>query len=256
MINRQRIRRTIATLGAVSLGLGLAGQAAVGADAAKKAPLDKEAVERIVRDYLEQHPELVIQAIESWREKQRLAEEERAQQAIITERASLFSDPAAPVTGNISGDVTIVEFFDYQCGYCKRVVDGLLNTIETDGNVKVVFKEFPILGPQSRIAAQAALASKSQGKYLEFHRALMKVPTALNHRVIFAVATSVGLDVDRLKKDMESDAVKQQIEANLALAEKLGIRGTPAFVIGDKLVPGAISTESMKTMIAEVRGRS
>ncbi|MDJ0951272.1 MAG: DsbA family protein [Alphaproteobacteria bacterium] len=218
--------------------------------------IDRATFEKMLREFLEEHPEVVVEALESWRAQQKLAEEERAKKALVSESELLFRHPYTPVGGNPDGDVTIVEFFDYQCGYCKRVVASFLETVEDDGEVKVVFKEFPILGPASRYAAEAALASKAQGKYLEFHRALMEVKTALNPQVVMAVAKSVGLDAERLERDMAAAEVQDEIRRNFELAQKIGIRGTPAFIIGDHLVPGAIGADAMKNMIAEVRGRS
>lgn len=252
------IAASAALAGLVVAGSLLAVAPATAEDSLSKAAgtADKAAIEQIIEDYLKEHPEVVVEAIEAWRTKQRLAEEERAKQALVSQRDRIYHSPFSPTAGNPDGNVTVVEFFDYQCGYCKRVIGSFLNTVEQDGNIRVVFKEFPILGPASRHAAEAALASKMQGKYFEFHRALMELKTGLNPHSVLAVAKSVGLDVDRLEKDMKSAQVQNEIEHNFELAESLGIRGTPAFVIGDRLVPGAIGAAAMKTMIAEARDKS
>ncbi len=248
---------TIAALAGLIVGGSLLATApAMSDDTRSTAPTDKAAVEQIIQDYIKKHPEVVVDAIEAWRAKQRLAEEERAKQALVSQRDRIYNSAFSPIAGNPDGDVTVVEFFDYQCGYCKRVFGSFVKTVKQDGNVRVVFKEFPILGPASRFAAEAALASKMQGKYFEFHRALMELKTGLNPHSVLAVAKSSGLDVDRLQEDMKSSPVQDEIKRNFELAENLGIRGTPAFVIGDQLVPGAINAATMKTMIAEARGKS
>ncbi len=248
---------TFAALAGLIVGGSLLATApAMSDDTQATAPTDKAAVEQIIQDYIKKHPEVVVEAIETWRAKQRLAEEQRAKQALVSQRDRIYNSSFSPTAGNPDGDVTVVEFFDYQCGYCKRVFGSFVQTVKQDGNVRVVFKEFPILGPASRYAAEAALASKMQGKYFEFHRALMELKTGLNSHSVLAVAKSSGLDVDRLQKDMKSAQVQDEIKHNFELAENLGIRGTPAFVIGDQLVPGAINAATMKTMIAEARGKS
>jgi protein-disulfide isomerase len=147
----------------------------------------------------------------------------------------------------------MVEFFDYQCGYCKRMFEPLMHEIEQDGKVKLIMKEFPILGPMSVVASKAALAARKQGKYQEMHFGLMGFRGQLTEEAIYAVAEDVGLDVDRLKTDMESDDIAAMLRANYDLSEALDIRGTPAFVIGNELIPGAISDDALKGMIAKAR---
>lgn len=251
-------RLAMATAGLLVTSLLVAGPPQ--ARAADPAPTmtgpEKEAVESIVRDYIRAHPEIVIEAIEAWREQQRLAQEEKARQVIIAERERLFRRKNDPTAGNVSGDVTVVEFFDYNCSYCKRVLEPFLKTVEQDGKTRVVFKEFPILGPDSRFAAEAALAARNQGRYFEFHRTLMAVQARVSRRVVLTVAKSVGLDVDKLQQDMKSPEVQAAIAENLELADALGIRGTPAFVIGEKLVPGAVDAATLKSLIADARGKS
>lgn len=219
-------------------------------------PERRQEIEALVRDYLVKNPEIIVDAIDAMREKQRREKDERARAAVMTYRAALVEDPGTPVAGNPGGDVTIVEFFDYQCGYCKRVFPTLMKTVKEDGGVRLALKEFPILGPKSRYAAEAALASRKQGKYTAFHMALMALRGSLTEAAVEAVARSVGIDVAKLKDDMSDPAVRDQIEKNFALANALNIRGTPAFVIGDRLVPGAVNLETLKLLIAEARGKS
>jgi len=237
-----------ATFAAAILTVGLA-PAALAQDTPSK-----EAIEEIVREYILANPEVIVEAMATLQERERLAQEEAARTAIQDKYEAIAMSPEDPIAGNASGDVVIVEFFDYRCPYCKRVVDPLMKAIEEDGNVKLVFKEFPILGPDSVLAARAALAANLQGKYVDFHRALMGSETRVSEENLFTIAESAGLDVDRLMADMESPEIAEHIGKTYALAESLGIGGTPAFVIGKELVPGAITIDEMKRRIAAARG--
>ncbi len=219
-------------------------------------PEQVEGIEHIVRQYLLEHPEVLVDALTAYQERQRVAEEERKQQAIVAHLSALTEDPSTPVLGNPDGDVVIVEFFDYRCGYCRRVVRDLRNVVEADSNVRLVMKEFPILGPASIQASRAALASIKQGKYEAYHYALMTQPGDMSDPHLMQVAKMVGLDVDQLKADMESEEVDALIRRNHALGETLGITGTPAFVFGDTLVPGAVDAETMRRLIDEARAKA
>lgn len=215
-----------------------------------------EDVERIVREFLFKHPEVILEAVERYREKQREEDAKRARMAIVERKKELFEDPASPVAGNPSGDVTLVEFFDYRCGHCKRFAPSLTKLLAEDRKVRVVYKEFPILGPQSVIASRAALAAKAQDRYQPFHEALMSTKKPLNEDEIMKIASSVGLDLDRLKQDMKDPEIEKTIQRNQQLAQALGISGTPALIIDNELVPGAIPLDSLKQMIAKVRAKS
>ena len=162
----------------------------------------------------------------------------------------------SPVSGNPKGDVTLVEFFDYQCGYCKQSLKPVRDLLETDRQLRVVWKEFPILGPVSRFAARVAMASKKQGRYLEFHGAVMGSRGKLTEDRVMAIAGSVGLDIQRLRRDMEDPAIENYLDETIRLARVLGIRGTPAFVIGDTLVPGVVGGARLKEFIAKARSGS
>lgn len=215
---------------------------------------DREEIEQVVRQFLLDNPDVVVEALNIYQSRQEAAEAEQQRAQVVANRDDLLFRSTSPVLGNPDGDVTLVEFFDYQCGYCKRMLDNVFEAIDDDANLRVVFKEFPILGPSSMTAAQAALASQAQGLYTEFHYALMDHRGQLTDDAIFAIAAEVGLDVDRLRADMTSDAVMGEIRANHALAQTLGINGTPAFVIGDEVVPGAVGLEVLETMITGARG--
>ncbi|OYQ37692.1 hypothetical protein CHU95_00565 [Niveispirillum lacus] len=216
-------------------------------------PLDKAAVEQIVRDYLLTHPELLLEAMEALEKKQQVEGEKATAEALKTNRQALENAPSSPVGGNPKGDITLVEFFDYNCGYCKRTHPERSAAVKGDGKVRVVYKEFPILAPSSREAAKAALAANKQGKYEAFHTALMTHEGRLDSDAIRAAARRVGLDLKRLEQDMGDPAIDAEIKANMELAQKLGIRGTPGFVVGDTVIPGAIETEQFIALFNATR---
>ncbi len=217
------------------------------------APEQIEGIEQIVRDYLLANPEVLIRSLTEFQERQKVADKERQKQTVFASRAELTQDPDSPVMGNPDGDVSIVEFFDYKCPYCKRVAGTLKDVVAADGKIRLVMKEFPILGPQSIQAARAALAVAKQGKYEEFHWALMTGPGDMSDPHIRKVARSVGVDVDRMMADMESPEIQAMIERNQELAQALRITGTPAFVIGDNLVPGAVDRKTLERLVAQAR---
>jgi protein-disulfide isomerase len=214
---------------------------------------DKAALGKAIRDYLMANPEVLVEAMQELERKQDTAQNSQAQKAIQEHRAALLSDPETPVTGNPDGDVTIVEFSDYQCPYCKRAHATVKSVLAADSKVKLVFKDLPILGEPSRIAALAALASRAQNKHLALHNALMEYGGKLDRDKIMEIAGSVGLDIAQLQKDMEDPKLKAIIDRNMALASALGVRGTPAFVIGKQFVPGAVDADTLKQLIADAR---
>ncbi|MBW7850859.1 MAG: DsbA family protein [Rhodospirillales bacterium] len=216
-------------------------------------PAQTEAVRKLVRQYIMENPEIIAEAIEALREKQRLAAEAEARKALVERRNEILNDPDSPVAGNREGDVTLVEFFDYRCTYCKSVYEDLLSVVEADGKVRLIFKEFPILGPESNYAARAALAARAQNKYAEFHGALMRLRTPLNEKAVMKAAADVGLNAERLKKDMASPQIGEILKRNIDLARALDINGTPAFVIGDRIIPGALDKSTLKHLIEQTR---
>lgn len=244
-------------LPALTLALGLALPVLAGAPAtAQDAPLSaeqREAVRELVRETLLENPEIIAEALEQLQQRQQAEEAERARQAIIENREALVAADPEDIIGNPDGDVTVVEFSDYQCGYCKRVLPGLVDTVEADGNVRLVIHELPILGPASVMAARAAEAARAQELYPRFHVALMAMKGELTEEAVMQTAASVGLDVEQLREDMADPTLDQAFERNIGLARALGVSGTPAFVIGNELVPGAISAAELKTLIAAAR---
>lgn len=213
----------------------------------------RKAIEAIIHDYLMQNPDVLIDALREAEAKANSDADVKAAQVLRDRRHEVFDDPATPVGGNPQGDVTVVEFFDYRCPYCKQVQPALQKLLDQDRKLRFVYKEFPVLGEQSDIAAHAALAARLQGRYDAFHNAMMAAKGQISEEVVYRVAGSVGLDVDRLKRDMTDPEIERALSANRALAKALELRGTPGFIIGDHIVPGAIDLDALKTMVADAR---
>ena len=216
-------------------------------------PEFQRAVEQVVEDYLRSHPEVIEQSLQILQAQRQEEEQERTRQMITTKQDELLHDPTSPVSGNPKGDITLVEFFDYRCGFCKRVAGAVTQLQEDDPKVRVVYKDYPILGKTSELASRAALASKIQGKHLAFHEALLATEDELTPESIFSIASEVGLDTEQLKKDMQAPAITVTIGRNRELAQSLGINGTPGFIVGNELAPGALPLEELKRLIRQVR---
>jgi len=221
--------------------------------AAEITPEQRKAIEAIIHDYLMQNPDVLIDALREAEAKANSDTEIKAAQVLRDRRREVFDDPATPVGGNPQGDVTIVEFFDYRCPYCKQVHPAIQKLLDQDRKLRFVYKEMPVLGAPSVIAAHAALAARLQGKYEAFHAAMMATKGQITEDVVYKVAGSVGLDVERLKHDMTTPEVDRAVKANLALAKALDIHGTPGFIIGEHIVPGAIDLDALKDLVADAR---
>lgn len=213
----------------------------------------KEAIEALVRQYILDHPEVVVETLQRYEQQRQAAEAERQRAALATLAAELSADPRDPVIGNPQGDVTLVEFFDYRCPYCKRASATLAQLIEEDPKLRVVMKEFPILSRESEKAARAALAARKQGKYEAFHFALMSGGGGFTDEEILMVAEQVGLDIATLVQAMREPATDALLRDVKVLAEKIGITGTPAFIIGNTLIPGAVGIEELRAQVAAAR---
>jgi protein-disulfide isomerase len=214
-------------------------------------------IERIVREYLLSHPELLQEVMTELEKRQAAAESEKHRAAVQEHNATIFSSPRQVTLGNTQGDVTVVEFFDYNCGYCKRAMSDMLELLK-DSKVKFVLKEFPVLGEGSVQAAQVAAAVRMQDKsggkkYLEFHQKLLGGRGQADKARALAVAKEVGFDVARIEKDMASDEVKGQLEESFKLAEALGLNGTPSYVVGSDVVVGAVGLSALKEKINGAR---
>ncbi len=216
----------------------------------------RDEIEQIVYEYLLEHPEVILEAVSVLEQRQAAEEAERQSQALASLSEDIFGGDSTMVAGNPDGDVTIVEFFDYRCSYCKRVAPAVMALVEEDAGIRLGMKEFPILSEDSMYAARAALAAEEQGLYWEMHVALMDHRGEYTQDVVVAIANSVGLDSERMLADMTSPEIDAIIAKNYELAQLLGISGTPAFVIGDTVVPGAIDIDTMRDLIAEARSAS
>ena len=210
-------------------------------------------LEEKLRQFIQENPEVVADAARTLQERRRASAKDELAARISLRSDEIFDDSASPVGGNPTGDVTIVEFFDYNCPYCRKVVPTLIEIERSDPKLRFVYKEFPILGPGSLFAARAALASVRQGMYVEYHKAMMQSPGSITDDRAIEIAATVGLDVDRLKRDMEDPEIQAAIERNLELAATLGINGTPTFVAGTKMLVGAQPRKVIEDMIARAR---
>lgn len=245
---------TLRRLAAATLVVLTAAVAAPGpATAESFTPEQKSAIEALVRDYILQNPGVILESLAIMEARQRADQDRAQQQALLDSRDALERAPGDPVLGNPDGDVTIVEFFDYQCGYCKTMTPPLMELVREDGGIRVVMKEFPILGPDSVLAARVALAAQRQGKYEPLHLALMGLRGRLNEGTILQVAAETGLDLTALAKDMADPEIEARIRANYDLAQTLSIEGTPAFTIGGTLVPGAAPKERLAELVKKAR---
>jgi protein-disulfide isomerase len=214
-------------------------------------------IENIVRNYLIAHPEVLEEAMTELSKRQSAAEAEKHEAGVAKNADAIFNSPRGVTLGNKDGDVTFVEFFDYNCGYCKRAMSDMIDLMKSDPKLKVVLKEFPVLSAGSVEAAQVAVAVRMQDptgkKYLDFHQKLLGGRGAADKARAMAVAKEVGMDMGRLEKDLASPEVKNTIEENFKLAEAMGMNGTPSYVIGKQVVIGAVGVDSLKEKIGVAR---
>ena len=217
------------------------------------ADLSAAEVKQLALEAILENPEIIRQAIDLLRQNEEASATMQAQALLQSERDRLERDPNAPVLGNLNGDVTIIEFFDYNCPYCKRATAELNTLLAQDTGVRVVLREWPILGEASVYATRASLASRNQGKYGEFHQALMAAKGRLAPANVMAIAQTVGLDTQRLKVDLQAPEIDQHIETSMQLARALNFSGTPAYVIGDAIAPGMISADDLQSMVSQAR---
>ena len=214
-------------------------------------------IENIIKNYLMAHPEVLEDAMNELSKRQAAAEEKKHQEAIAKNAEEIFNSPRGVVLGNKDGDVTFVEFFDYNCGYCKRAMADMLDLLKNDSKLKVVLKEFPVLSEGSVDAAKVAVAVRMQDptgqKYLDFHQKLLGGRGPADKARAIAAAKDAGLDTAKIEKDLSSPEVKATIEENFKLAEDMGLNGTPSYVIGKQVVVGAVGLEGLKEKIGIAR---
>ncbi len=225
--------------------------AATQAPAAKLSrPTSAHEIEGIIKDYLVAHPEVLQEAMDALDKQQKQADAAKARATIKDNNATLFNSPHQVVLGNPQGNVTMVEFFDYNCAFCKHALPDMMTLLKTNPNLKFVLKEFPVLGPGSVEAAHVAVAARMQDptgkKYIEFHQKLLGGRGPADKARALAVAKEVGFDMARLEKDMNSDEVKTTIDEDMKLADALGVNGTPSYVVGDEVVVGAVGLDELK----------
>ena len=226
--------------------------------AAEPAPtpaLDKVAINAAIREFLLENPEIMLEVQDALQEKQMVAQREQQGEAIAAQKTNIFDNMSDPVLGNPDGDIAVVEFFDYNCGYCKRAMSDMIAMMENDPELKFVLKEFPILGPDSEASHRVALAFSDimPEKYPEFHLRLLGFDGRASEESAMMIATDLGADEAELRARMEDPSISERIRATYALANELGITGTPAYVIGDEVVSGALGEQVLMTKVANVR---
>jgi protein-disulfide isomerase len=243
---------------ALAAGLALAMLGAAGPLRAQGLDnVQREVIERIIKEYLIKHPEVIQEALVELEKRQAETAAQKHREVVEENRATLFDSTRHVTLGNPKGDVTVVEFFDYNCGYCKRALGDMMTLLKNDPKLKFVLKEFPVLGPGSVEAAQVAVAVRMQDrsgkKYLEFHQKLMTTRGQADRSHALAAAKEVGLDMARLEKDMASEEVRATLQESFKLADLLGINGTPSYVVGSDVVVGAVGLATLKEKVGTAR---
>ena len=216
-------------------------------------PAQQQELQKIIHDYIQLHPEAVIDALKAEKQKEDAASAANQRQAIGQNRSALLSDPDSGIGGNPKGDVTLIEFFDYRCPYCKQMEPTVQALLKEDGRLRIVYKEFPILGPVSVYATRVAIAARKQGKYEEFRSRMITLKGNIDQDAVMQVAAASGLDMAKLKTDMASPDIDKIIKRNYALAEALGIDGTPGLIVGNEMNVGATDIDGLRKMIADAR---
>ncbi len=215
--------------------------------------LSSDDIKELALEAILENPGIIMDAVRILEQQQADAQAAQAAATLEQRRDLLERDPNAPVLGNPDGDVTVVEFFDYNCPYCRRAMDEVQALLDADPNIRLVYREWPILGEGSVFAARAALASRNQGKYEEFHWALMGQAGRAEESSVLQIAAEIGLDIDQLLADMDAPEIDEHIQTTMALTQELGFNGTPSFVVGEALVPGFVESSVLKDYVDETR---
>jgi len=242
--------RAAALMGALAIGPAAMAQSTVFSEQ------QRQAIGEIVKDYLLKNPEVLTEVIAELEKRQAEAQRVAQAGALKETRQTLLNAPNSFVVGNPSGDVTLVEFFDYNCGYCKRALADVRTLVKADPKLRVVLKDFPVLGPDSVEASRVALAAGKQlqgEKLFDYHVRLMDSRGRVNGERALSVAKDMGLDMARLQKEMQGQEVQAALQENMGLGDKLSLSGTPAFIIGDQIIPGAVGLDPLKQVVANVR---
>ena len=213
-----------------------------------------ENIKEIIHDYLMNNPEIIIESLNNYREKE-LEKQAKERETNLSFYYNKLTNKDSPRIGSTTPKITLIEFIDYNCGYCKKTMEAVLKLSKNEKELEIIFKEFPILSETSDIAAAAALAAHNQSKYIEYHTALLSYRGKINNDLLLNLAENVGLDLKQFENDMKSKTIIEVISETKEIAEKLGIRGTPTFIIGNKILPGAYDFEALKNMIENERNR-
>ncbi len=247
--------RPIAAAGVLAAVLALSAPPPAGAQTFT--PAQRDEIGSIVKDYLLSHPELLQEVMTELERRQALAEAEKHRSAVKEYSTAIFNSPRQVTIGNPQGDVTVVEFFDYNCGYCKRAMADMLELLKSDAKLKFVLKEFPVLGEGSveaaRVAAAVRIQDKTGKKYLEFHQKLLSGRGQVDKARAIAAAKDTGFNVAQIEKDISGEEVKAQIEESMKLAEALGLNGTPSYVVGTDVVIGAVGLNALREKVNTAR---
>ncbi|ETX16520.1 DSBA oxidoreductase [Roseivivax halodurans JCM 10272] len=241
---------------ASALALAFAAVPAAAFDITDMTDAEREAFRTEVREYLMENPQVILEAVDAL-EQQQAADQAQADGELVAAHSNaIFEDGYSWVGGNPDGDITVVEFMDYRCGYCRRAKDEVEQLVESDGNIRFILKEFPILGEASMTASRFAIAAKNVGgdeAYKSVHDALMAMSGEPSETALKRIAGTLGLDADAVMDEMDSDAVTEEIASVRELAQQLQIRGTPTFVMGDELIRGYVTIDQMRAIVEDAR---
>lgn len=222
-------------------------------------PEQTKQIEQIIHSYLVKNPQVLVEASQALQQQQMAKMQQAAVKGITANAKDIFNNPASPVIGNPQGNVSIVEFMDYQCPHCKDMEPIMNELIKDDSQLRVIYKELPIFGANSEYAASAALASVKQGKFAALHNALLKDQNPLTQDEVLKVAKSVGVDTAQMEKDMKDPTIAQQLKDNLKLAQSLNLMGTPAIIVANRdgsknsFIPGTTTKADLQQLITQMR---
>ncbi|MCH2037787.1 MAG: DsbA family protein [Rickettsiales bacterium] len=219
--------------------------------------MSEELINQKIAEYIRKNPQVIIESLNAWQREQQEAQRRKAIDTIKEKTSELHNNPTSPFVGNPDGDIVVVEFFDYNCGFCKRVLPSIDQLLQEDSNVKIVFKEYPILSENSRLIARYGLAVNQidPSKYFDFHSAMMTASGSQSESSLLKLVETLGIDPEKAKQEANGVEVNRQLIATNELGRSIGVSGTPAFIIGNRLVPGAVQYDQLKNIIAEERAK-
>jgi protein-disulfide isomerase len=221
--------------------------------AAPLTPAQTQAVDQLIHDYLVGHPQVLIEVLQKAEDDAKAEAADTSKKQIVAHRDELLRDPTSPVMGNADGDVTVVEFFDYRCPFCKASASTVQQLLASDKKIRLVMKDYPVLGPDSTFASRVALVAQKHGKYAEFHDAMFAMAAKVTPETTLAAAQSVGLDTAMVKREMSAPDIDATLKRNYDLGRAVGADGTPTFVIGDVSVASALELKDLQSLVALAR---